>query len=637
MKNDKEKKMLDIIGDIDDELIERSKPSGIRKSRVIWTSIISSAALLALVFGLQYRFIAKPLMDGKNNESAVSNQTAAEYTDDGSVSEKSEIGYLNTGIKGQGNAYPFDAYNGKVYSNVTDQNGVLTLLVKVDGLDSYYVSGLPINKEDFSAADDIPYGRNEQIFSDEDYIAVRLNEKLALVNRDTSDVKIWAGVLNTDTEHELNDRIIGMDISHNIYVLASEYIGDNLSRKIIKLDTELNTVSEFDMGTYSEDEPTSVFDRIGTFSSLSTEGSIILIECINGETVRYDIRTEEFVFSEEEDILNSYIEYLSGHFDRKVDAEIDDPHTYYCDSIIFHVKDENGEDTILEVYDNHEPGSGDKLHYCVALGDISYSTSAMNSSITVSDENGSTAVPLEKSSGSEVFMVSDGDILVAECAGTGFIEFTRYSYGTWKNAGSVIPGKLPCDSSLADDHISVFSVAEDSEGTLYFAVRFEDHRHSAVYKFPKNGPVSLLTDIPDSSYEDCTTTPQKIAVIPDNNRLICSFPAQDCPVYRDYVFAYIDKSTGEMTPLRNDECDMLKSWNPDVLSVSLQGDGTVVYIEDSVLYELDLVNMEKKMITECPSSEEYSIENIIKDGDTYYFDSQPSDDDSDICIRYIKK
>ena len=59
----KNEELLHIIGDIDDDMIEKSKPEKIRKKRTVQIGILSSAAIITLVLGLQYKFIFKPLSD----------------------------------------------------------------------------------------------------------------------------------------------------------------------------------------------------------------------------------------------------------------------------------------------------------------------------------------------------------------------------------------------------------------------------------------------------------------------------------------------------------------------------------------------------------------------------------------------
>lgn len=91
----KERELLNIIGDIDDDMIESAEPGKekAKRNRIAWISILSTAALIALIFGIQFEFLFKPIKPDQAvpNTGTTINTTASSETAASTVTSVSKV------------------------------------------------------------------------------------------------------------------------------------------------------------------------------------------------------------------------------------------------------------------------------------------------------------------------------------------------------------------------------------------------------------------------------------------------------------------------------------------------------------------------------------------------------------------
>lgn len=603
----KEKQMLELIGDIDDDLIEKSKPSGIKRHRIIRTGILSTAAVLALLVGTQYRFLAKPLMDMNSRSVSETNS----FTN---------VKYMDIGMTGEGYAYPLTFADGKLYSAAEGIGDTVMSVVREFGVktENYFAYGISLPEKAKKEYD--PKDYSQQICCDDKYMVYCFEGKLSVIDMETREVKLMPGKLASSELFGINDRIIGIDSSHNIYMYKNGNRLVTAKRSIVKLDTDLNVLEIYNLGLFSNSE-IHMFDSIERFRSLSAEGDEILIECENGETVRYNFKAvkDPYNFREKYGAEDEDFDLYLGTFDRKVSVSTSDNTKmhgdYECQAITYSVPDSSGENTILTVYDIPD----EQPHFCKHGKTFAFPMIIGQNAIVESENGRNTELPFTEID-LHAFRMKNGDILKAGNYLNGF-GITIYDGETFEEKNRYTYQEMYDRLN----YISTVSVTEDSSGTLYALLNFEGTKEYQIWSFGKDGSCEMITAL--SSGAD------KIAVMPDDKNIICHFPSvtNESP---ESIFEFVNIGTRKITPVINEDISELSKTAGS--AASLQDDGTAVYILDGELYEYNFTDMNKTKIMNIGEEVNGSISTIVKgDNGIYYFDSDRTPG-HEMQIRYVK-
>lgn len=300
----KNRELLNIIGDIDDDMIEKARPDMTKKRIRIWPGILSTAALLAVIAGLQYRYIFMPLADGKNG--TVPAGTAVTEVTDRFSDKFAETGEQNSsdsnGIWKMKKINP-EAENCIIKNLYTGDDG--NLWVSYDGT---YTSGYITAEYDGIRYD---FGKliegNLQngplnICTSDDHIYVHYGKGLYSAEKSIPDQVYRADGSSFYSETELGGetRMLGADTSGNVYMLNREYSDSGIVFSLFCYSPDLKlryreSGSVFEMDSiFNGDVIPGILDTACGFDEIHISEKNLIITYGGNCVMRYSFESGEY-------------------------------------------------------------------------------------------------------------------------------------------------------------------------------------------------------------------------------------------------------------------------------------------------------------------------------------------------------
>ncbi len=379
----KNRELLNIIGDIDDDMIEKAKPDTTKKKISVWPGILSTAAVLAVIAGLQYRFVFMPLADGRKNnipagnavtEAAESRPVTSVQTvpaDEWKVTEPAE-----SGIKTSVRTVPADMWKMKKIRTGDENNIVRELYTRDDGnlwvrYDGVYSSGCMTAeyegiRYDFNGIIEgsVQNGPLNVCVSD-DHIFIHYANGLYSAEKSSPDKVYSVSGENFYSEMNLGGetRMLGADTSGNVYTLNREYSDRGIGFRLFCYSPDLKiqyreTSPVFEMDSiFNGDVIPGIFDTATGFDEIHITDSNLEITYGGNCVIRYSFESGEYSSD-----MNFETEY------REVSAE----NGVYRNGWYTEAENENGVNTlkmctyrIIDNADNHDrTEDGRKIFTC---------------------------------------------------------------------------------------------------------------------------------------------------------------------------------------------------------------------------------------------------------------------------------
>lgn len=559
----KNEELLHIIGDIDDDMIEKSKPEKIRKKRTVQIGILSSAAIITLVLGLQYKFIFKPLSDAGGEGNINNSVTVTSEVSETDIEEKEITQMTESVFPYESNIYEIHNGGMRVIRFLpSDDEGFLCAVEKSDftaaeGSVGYYTFEEGGNKYYLDASKTILHAEWNFTVT-ENYFYAHLNKGLFSFSRSDGHLINEDYSFHGEMEQGYYDTMLGADNDENIYMLQHDYTnGDKYT--LLKYSPELELLSSEDTyigerennisGVYRGDP---VFTIARGFDSINLSYGKINILYSDDCILEYDLASREY---------SSDCEFSFETKNTDAEAGI------YKGGKYLYAKDRNGE-TVLKCFFNiDENGTGFTKEY-------------------TEDEKA-------------IYTYIDGEILIgSEQEGTydNIIEIQKYD----------VTGKM-IDSHVAEDEEELVPEQERIIRELYT-------NEDGTIKNVKNT---------DSALEDYYYL--KNFSVADNGDLLCVFEigrinAQvnfvNPPESEEYCRIGIISPSGEFTEIT--EKTIREHMKSGSVIPSPQKDGTFVYIHEGVMYSYDVQKNETTALCEPGGYYDRLDGDILKVNDTTY-------------------
>ena len=557
----KNEELLHITGDIDDDLIEKARPEKVRKKKTIKISVLSSAAVIALVLGMQYKFVFKPLSDAGGDNSVSNPVTVTSEVSETDIAE-TEITLMTELV------FPYES---EVYEIYADGDRVIKFLPSDDeGFSCVVEKSVLIEDRDSTLYYTFEEGGNKYYLDGsktrmdakrnftvtENYFYAHLNKGLFSFKR--SDGQLINEDYGFHGEMDLGyyDTMLGADNDENIYMLLNDYTdGDKYT--LLKYSPELELLSS-DVTEVSEEADTSdaeqqkrmIFDLARGFDSINLSDGKMNIVYSGDCVLEYDFAANEY-----------YSDCDISFEKRKTDAEAG----IYKGGEYLYAKDRNGE-TVLKCFFNI-------------------------------DENGSEFKPEKSEDGKGIYTYIDGEVLCGykqEGTYDNIIEIQKYE----------IPGKL-VDSRVVEDRNELITSEERKAEELCTG-------ESGTFNnpgFPESGFPYYISSLKFTDNGDMLCT-LKIGA----SRAQISLSREPEPEEKCHIG--VISPSGEYREIT--EKTIREHMKSGTVSPSPQNDGTFVYIYDSVLYSYDVQKNETTAL--CSISNYYNMltGDILKSDDTTY-------------------
>lgn len=288
----KNRELLNIIGNIDDDMIENARPGRIKKKsrKTVFISIASTAAVLAVMAGLQYQYIFKPLSDaGKGNTQI---PAATEIVSETDNAENSGVPQSYTVKKITQEQYSslrkLECINGEIYciyGTVLDNSRIT---VETSGKKYYFEDNIIGNIKNSGPG-------NEDILGGavtENHIFFMCNGVLVSADRDDEVIYLTeGGELHHEMDLSGSTYFIGADTSENAYVLNAEHDGRLI---LMKYSPEMILLESSEINVYGYD-PVHIFNTASGFDGMRLEDNCLVIEYSGECELKYDFSTGEYV------------------------------------------------------------------------------------------------------------------------------------------------------------------------------------------------------------------------------------------------------------------------------------------------------------------------------------------------------
>lgn len=361
----KNKELLNIIGNIDDDMIEKAEPDRTKRKKITWTGVLSSAAILALVFGLQYKFIYKPLSDAPADpevnpvtsvtavsENAVTSEVITEAVNECSIKTVS----LDENC---GQLYPGDDES---FIRLAAPSETPYIYLRVDGKEydlDYYVEG---NTSD---------GPDRAVVTD-DYIFLMHSKKTYSFRKEDGSLVAETGGNHAEMDLSGSTDILGTNNAGELFVINTEYADGN-EYHLMKYSPELELISETvsdNIVTDDAEQYAPLPDSVRGFEDMYIKGDKLYIEYGEKENVILSFETgiweagdtEGFVWGDRMEEKTQDFEngvYRSGKYYYFEDAANENTLTFFWDTSENgnnNDTDEQGNSLGMAVYDTYIDG-----------------------------------------------------------------------------------------------------------------------------------------------------------------------------------------------------------------------------------------------------------------------------------------
>lgn len=286
------KELLNIVGDIDDDLIEMAEPGKgkirVRKKRVMWTRILSSAAVVALGVGLYYNFMIKPITNAPGNENDIQNMAVTSASDVTSVS----VPHEETDIPKNADIRTFTSETFSLYFPGDDESfwqlseEDKTLYSKI------YITAVVDGKVydfDHNINGNTSSGPNRAVVS-EDHVFVLHGRALYSALREDGSFVNSCGGFYGDFYIPGYTRMLGTNTSGELYMLNNE----SGEYHLLKYSPELELLSEEISVIVSDGEYHPVFDAARGFDDITLKENLLCIKYGEEGMIEYDLESGEY-------------------------------------------------------------------------------------------------------------------------------------------------------------------------------------------------------------------------------------------------------------------------------------------------------------------------------------------------------
>lgn len=297
----KNRELLNIIGDVDEDMIEKARPDMTKKKIRIWPGIVSMAAVLALIAGIQYRYIFMPLADNKKSSMQIEN-TSVESTfavnrisEQNNASDVWDLKKVNT-----------DAEDCIVKELYTNDDG--NLWVSYEG--SYSSGYLALEyggvRYDFNEIiEGNLMGGPLNVCASDDHIFVHYQK--ALYSAEISDHKnvysVGGEAFHSEQDLGGATQMLGTDSSGNVYMLNSEFPDRGKVYHLFCYSPDLKVkyfetsdIIHADTSGISDREDifSGIFDTACGFDEMHISGKSIEIKYAENCMMRYDFENGKY-------------------------------------------------------------------------------------------------------------------------------------------------------------------------------------------------------------------------------------------------------------------------------------------------------------------------------------------------------
>lgn len=555
----KNEELLHITGDIDDDLIEKARPEKIRKKKTIKISVLSSAAVIALVLGMQYKFVFKPLSDAGGDNSVNNPVTVTSEVSETDIILPETI----SDAAEKSDLFPYKGIINRITNRVNTSNMKLmpsdknSFLCAVNGVtDVIYVtfeeSG---NKYSMEAFNNIQNARKNFTVT-ENYLYAHMNKGLFCFDR--SEGYLINEEYNFYSEFDLNHQawLLGADNDENVYMLKYGEEEGPGTYTLLKYSPKLELLSSQETAKNDEEISNSdinytgehVFTLARGFDSINLSDGKMNIVYSGDCVLEYNFKTREY---------SSECEIAFEEKTTDAEAGIYKGGKYLC------AKNRNGEIVLKCFFNIDENGSDFKREY--------------------------------SEDGREIYTYINGEVLYGcETKERAYSELQEYN-----TDGTMIDSQVieDTDELITDEEIKAEELCTGESGTFNNP------------GFPESGFPYYISSLKFTDNGDMLCT-LKIGA----SRAQISLSREPEPEEKCHIG--VISPSGEYREIT--EKTIREHMKSGTVSPSPQNDGTFVYIYDSVLYSYDVQKNETTAL--CSISNYYNMlsGDILKLDDTTY-------------------